>query len=346
MTLVNLMHRSDEITGTYGHLQQPMDLVASSMADVRRLIRNEILLDDPLLRPLSDHICGYEGKMLRPLLLLVAGRAVGQVGERHIDLAAIVEMIHQATLIHDDVLDQADLRRKSPTASYLWGNEASVLLGDFVLSKAFNLCNRVNDQTASSAVSETAGMICRGELRQCLKRGSWEIAEEEYFEVIEAKTASLYQLSCYLGAYLSGGDDGVTGALSQYGRDIGCAFQIVDDLLDLLGQEDVAGKTLGTDLTQAKPTLPIIHCLETADAKTASKLRDLLHVCTSQGQDSRCDTTDQICELLAFTASVEYARDRARQLVAAAKVHLDIIPETAARDSLYAIADFVVERSW
>lgn len=320
-------------------------IISDPLDQVRRLLAEQIALPDPELQELADHIRRYQGKMLRPVLLLLSGQAVGRIGPEHINLATVVELLHQATLVHDDVLDGAQLRRKLPTVSRLWGNETSVLLGDYLLSQAFNLCNATGDLAASKEISSTAGGICRGELLQCLRRQEWQIGETEYLRIIDLKTASLYRLCCHLGGHLAEASEKQLDALAEYGRLLGCAFQIADDLIDLLGEEELAGKSLGSDLAQGKPTLPIIHCIQQADHQMNVRLLELLGSCAKAQTDLDRSQIDEILTLLQQTGSIEYTRTKALELADRAKDQLDLLPAGQARDAMSAVADFVVERS-
>ena len=203
----------------------------------------------------------------------------------------------------------------------------------------------VSKVTAARSISQTAGEICRGELLQCLKRREWDMSEDVYLDIIAQKTACLYRLCCHLGGYLSGADDDQLDALAAYGQAIGLAFQIVDDVLDLWGCEDLAGKTLGSDLTQAKPTLPIIYCLEHACDSTKSQLLKRLNACADKDTGPDNQAFHEIRALLDEADSLEYTRKKARQLATDAKRHLDRLPHGGARDAMAMIADFVVERS-
>src|SRR5205807_2219056 len=194
---------------------------------------------------------------LRPALLLLTARACGRVSAAHHILGAVVEMIHTATLVHDDVLDNASVRRHVATVNAGWGNQASILLGDYLFTHAFHLCSSV-DARACRLIGEATNRLCAGELHQVTERGNLDLSEDDYFAIIDAKTAELTSCCCRLGALYGGMDEEVVESLATFGRSLGMAFQIADDLLDLVGEERSAGKSLGTDLEQQKLTLPII----------------------------------------------------------------------------------------
>src|SRR4051794_17090146 len=203
------------------------------------------------LAPLVQHLRHYRGKRLRPALLLLAAKACGKICTAHHTLAAAVEMIHTATLVHDDVLDEADVRRHVPTVNARWGNTVSILLGDMLFTHAFHLTSTV-DGRACGIIGEATNRVCAGELRQACERGNLSLTESDYFAIIGGKTAALTECCGRLGALYAGAPDVVAERLARYGRDLGLAFQIADDLLDLVGDEAAAGKTLGTDLAQQK----------------------------------------------------------------------------------------------
>lgn len=344
LSVLCMCRRNDPTVAT-DSLAEICAAVSKPLAAVEAQLRRHTRLEHPDLTELSSHVDRYHGKMLRPMLLLLAGDAVGTLGARHINLATVVELVHLATLVHDDVLDNGEVRRNMPTVRRLWGNEASVLLGDHLLAEAFDLCNRTGDLEASCAISQVAKEVCQGELVQCLRRGDWTMQQQDYMEIIELKTAKLYHLCCYLGGHLSGGSEDETEALSQYGRLLGCAFQITDDLLDILGHENLTGKTLGSDLSQAKATLPVIHCLQNGDADTKERLSRLL-VRRDESAARPVDVhVDEVCSVLDHSGSLEYARNEARSFADRAKRCLEILPACAARDAMALLADFVVDRS-
>src|SRR5262249_25288331 len=207
------------------------------------------------------HLQHYRGKRLRPALLLLTARACGRVTPAHHTLAAVAEMIHTATLVHDDVLDDAALRRHVQTVNAGWGNQTSILLGDYLFTHAFHLSSTIGDARACELIGEATNRVCEGELHQVCERGNLDLTEAEYLDIIDGKTAELTSCCCRLGALYSGATTGVVEQLSRYGRWLGVAFQIADDLLDLVGEERTTGKSLGTDLDQQKLTLPLIYLL-------------------------------------------------------------------------------------
>jgi octaprenyl-diphosphate synthase len=248
-------------------LEQLADVYAPIAADLRRvdrMLRDELRADLPCVDELCAHVERFRGKMLRPAVLMMCGQAAGRVGPEHHTLAAVVEMVHLATLVHDDVLDDADLRRNLPAVNRRWGTESAVLLGDYLFSHAFHLCSSLESQFASQRIGATARRLCEGELLQIAHRGRFDLDEATYFEIIARKTASLTETSAVLGARYAGADDAAVDQLARYGRSLGMAFQIADDLLDLTGETRELGKPVGRDVDQGEVTLPVIRHLQTA----------------------------------------------------------------------------------
>ncbi len=338
---MRFMNRQDlELTITHTSnltLEDIYQPVADDLAVVKRLFLAEMKDDEPLVAQLCKYISQYHGKMLRPGLLVLSGALMGQLNDAHRQLAAVIEMLHVATLVHDDILDNAKLRRKSATVRELWGDQASLLLGDLILARAFDLCNRAGNLHCSKLISQAANTICRGELLQCRLRGQWQISQEQYLQIIEQKTACLYQLCCHLGAHLSGANRIQTEHLAQYGRHLGMAFQIIDDLLDIAGKENTLGKTLGKDLQQAKSTLPIIHFLAQAEPQSKDRFWKLLNQQDGQNHSA-------IIQLLEDTGSLDYSSQQAQQFVDRAVACLSNLPDNACRKSLEQIAHFILDR--
>lgn len=246
-----------------------------------------------------EHVASATGKMVRPGLVLLCGKCCGGMGESLVQTAAVIEMIHIATLLHDDVIDHADSRRNVETANSIWGNESAVLLGDFVLSKAFAMSSRLEDRRVSQLIADTAIQICTGELEQNAQRDNWRLTECEYFEIIRAKTASLFGSSCQVGALAAGADKKTVKGFYDFGISLGMAFQVADDLIDIIGKEKGEGKTLGRDIAERKPTLPMIHLIGTLKGIEGDKLVDEL----SAGQ-----IPDNYQQMLMDSGSLEYSR--------------------------------------
>jgi octaprenyl-diphosphate synthase len=252
-------------------------------------------------------------------------------------LGAVVEMVHTATLVHDDVLDEAGLRRHVPTVNSGWGNKASILLGDYLFTHAFHLSSTTGDARACELIGEATNRVCAGELYQTLERGNLELTEEEYFDIIDGKTAALTACCCHLGALYADAEPEVIAGMTRYGRLLGTAFQIADDLLDLLGLEPTAGKTLGTDLEQQKLTLPLIHMLARVPADEAARLRRLL-------RDGGPRRREGIALALQATNAAGYARRRAEEFAAQARGELNCLPPSESKATLVALTQWAVRR--
>jgi len=316
------------------------DTIRPQLDAVERLFHEELSSDLKTVNALVKHVSRFRGKMLRPCLVLMSGKAcspAGKLTDAHVVVATVVEMVHMATLVHDDVLDEAELRRKGATINHLRGNEAAVLLGDYLISHSYHLCSSLDSQLASRLIGRTTNRVCEGELLQLDNRGNLDLDEETYYQIIERKTASLCATCCYLGAKFAGADDAQVEAMETYGLSIGMAFQIQDDILDLVGDVRAVGKTLGIDAEKGKLTLPLIHFLRSAPPEHRALLRSLL-----SGPDA--DRAEKIRNLILPSKSLDYARDRARQLVDRARGALLALPESNTRRALDLMAEFVVAR--
>jgi len=323
------------------------ELLADSMVRVRGIFDAQLRSDLPPVSRLCRHVEQYRGKMLRPTLVVVAGLAaharVGSsprldllVTQEHLAIGAVCEMVHMATLVHDDVLDDADTRRRGQTVNRLYGNEAAVILGDYLIASAYHLCSRLAGPRAALAVGRASTVMCSGELLQLHHRNDYSIDEPTYFEIVERKTAELIATAAHLGAAQSGAEPDVCERLGDYGRHLGVAFQIQDDLLDLLGNESVVGKSVGKDLEKGKMTLPIIHHLANADpGQRARTLVSLGHG----------DDVEVVRAALDSTGSVVYARSAVERLVAQAKQAIDNLPDSAAKVMLVTMADAMAGRT-
>lgn len=311
--------------------------IAAELEQSRRVLADELISDQGWISDLCAHVVQFQGKMLRPAVLLLAGRACGELKPAHATLAAVVELVHLATLVHDDVLDEADIRRRAATVNRLWGNSRAVLMGDFIYSHAFHLCSSLDSQFAARLVGATAVTVCEGEMMQVANRGNYDLAEDVYLDIITRKTAVLVEAACQLGAWASGADEATTARLRLYGRSIGLAFQIVDDVLDLVGEEAEVGKSLGRDVCEGELTLPLIHHLRSASpARRATLLGQLRGDAANRGA--------LVVAQLRASDSIAYAEAVATEHIAAARQALDGLPHSAARDSLAILAEFVLDR--
>jgi octaprenyl-diphosphate synthase len=313
-------------------------LIGSDLSEMEVVFQRELRSEHPYVSDVLTHLNTYRGKRLRPMLLLLTAQAVGEVGVEHHVLAAVVEMIHTATLVHDDVLDEASTRRHVATVNSRWNNETSVLLGDYLFTHAFHLAASLDSALACRLIGRATNLVCEGELAQIHERGNSNLTEEQYFQIIEGKTAELCAVSCYLGAHFTGASEAVVQAMETYGRNLGIAFQIADDLLDVCGTEKETGKTLGSDLEKQKLTLPLIRLLAQSSEEEQVRIRELLaHPSTTSRQE--------INRLLRSTDALDYARRRAFDYVAGARASLSYLTDSPAKQVLETMTEFIVERS-
>jgi octaprenyl-diphosphate synthase len=322
-------------------VRPPFDLhapIARDLEEMERVFARALESPRPGVAPLLEHLAHYRGKRLRPTLLLLTARACGPVRPAHHVLAAVVEMIHTATLVHDDVLDGAAVRRHVATINAGWGNEASVLLGDYLFTHAFHLSSTLDDVRACRLIGEATNRVCAGELQQVCERGNLALTEEDYFAIIDAKTAELTACCCRLGALFAGAAADVVEALARYGRHLGVAFQIADDLLDLVGEERATGKSLGTDVAQQKLTLPLIRLLARGPSETAGRIR---HILRSADNHKR----EVLYPYLLESGALGYSRRRAEDYAAMARAELACLRPSEYRALLESLPERVVNRS-
>jgi octaprenyl-diphosphate synthase len=312
--------------------------IAADLDEVERVLSRTLKSRYSQVTPVVEHVRLYRGKRLRPVLLLLSARASGRFSPAHPVLGAVVEMIHTATLVHDDILDGATVRRHVPTVNARWDNQTSVLLGDYLFTHAFHLASTLDDVRACRMIGLATNRVCEGELCQGLASGDLSLSEEAYFDLIDGKTAELIACACQLGAIYAGASEAASSALSRFGRGVGQAFQIADDLLDLLGEEETAGKSLGTDLEQLKMTLPLIHLLNQTGPATTGKAKELIR---TPGPKRHAE----LRVLLEEAGSVQYARTKAEDLAARARRELLSLPSSPYRSLLETMADKVVHRN-
>jgi len=311
--------------------------IAADLAEVERVFARKLAHHRGHVSRLVAHVEHYRGKRLRPTLLLLAARACGSVTLAHHVLGAVVEMIHSATLVHDDVLDDATMRRHVRTVNAAWGNQASILLGDMLFSHAFHLASEV-DAKACEIIGRSTNRVCEGELHQVSHRGDLGLSEDDYFDIIDGKTAELTSCCCRLGAMYSGASAETIESLARYGRALGVAFQIADDLLDLVGEERTTGKSLGTDLDQRKLTLPLIRLLDRAGGDVRTHIRQILNSPENHKREA-------LAPYLAETEALSYARRRAEEFAEQARSELACLPPSPCRDILESLTVQVVHRS-
>lgn len=289
------------------------------------------------VKELLDHVGRFSGKRLRPALTLTAGRMFGELLPAHFTVGAIVELIHTATLVHDDILDESGMRRRVETINRRVGNETAVLLGDYIFATCFKEAASLEDRFASRYLAEVVGIVCRGEILQIHHRHDVELSEKTYFRIIEDKTAALYAAALRCGAALGSAPAAQSAALQNFGTKMGTAFQIVDDILDLTGDESAVGKSLGTDLEKAKMTLPLLRLRDRATESDRRKVRAA--ILSSDPQERR-----SVLALLEEYAAVASARETAEALVADAQRELEALPPSAERKLLKGAAEYVLTR--
>ncbi len=312
-------------------------LAAADMAAIDALIRGRLASDVVLINRIAEHIVSAGGKRLRPMLVALAGRATGEVGAAHHQLAAIVEFIHTSTLLHDDVVDESDLRRGRSTANALWGNAPSVLVGDFLYSRSFQLMVELDRMPVMRILADTTNRIAEGEVLQLLHVHNPDPDEAAYLRVIERKTAVLFAAGCRLGALASDAGEITQRKLYDYGMALGYAFQIADDVLDYTADADALGKNLGDDLAEGKATLPLIHAIRHSDATVAARLRDIV-------REGDATAMPEVLAAIHATGGLEYSRQRAFEYAHAATNALDGLPENEATAALHGLARYAVER--
>lgn len=312
--------------------------VRAELSRVEEVLAEELAVHAPRVRELLEHVTSYRGKRMRPALALLTAKCLGRLGEGHIFLATIVELIHTATLVHDDILDEAQMRRGIPTVSAKWGTEISVLLGDYLFSRAFSVLARFDGAACLGQLTRTTNMMCEGELVQLRSRYDLDLDESLYLHIAELKTAALCGVSARLGARLAGAPAEVEESFYQFGLKLGTAFQITDDCLDITGTENVVGKSLGTDLTQGKLTLPAIRLLQRLSPSERAEVAQMVQQGFPAPQRARFQ------ELARKHASVESSLETARQLLLEGRAHLRNVPESAAKRSLYCLCDYILAR--
>ncbi|MAT80113.1 MAG: polyprenyl synthetase [Phycisphaerae bacterium] len=315
-------------------------LLIDQLDAVCKVFERHLESDDDGVNDLCSHIERYRGKMLRPSLVILSSLAVSgsdssdDLNERHQIVAAVVEMIHMATLVHDDILDESEVRRGGATINSLNGNEVAVMLGDYLISKAFHLCSTMGDPSINLALGEVTNTLCEGEVIQLQKRHDLDIDESVYLDVVGRKTGSLIGACCHMGAVLGNGNEEHCSALKMFGEEMGIAFQITDDVLDLFGETAVTGKTVGRDLDLGKMTLPLIRLRNSLDSIDREQFDLVVHSRDREGLQKFLDTSS------ALDSTMQTARD----IVVRAKSRLSILPEGPALELLLDLSDRVLIR--
>ncbi|MFW5824633.1 MAG: octaprenyl diphosphate synthase [Marinobacter sp.] len=317
--------------------QRIYDTVADDFSRVNDLIIKRLSSDVPLVEKIAQYIIESGGKRLRPLLVLLSSRALGYQRDDHLKLAAVIEFLHTATLLHDDVVDTSDMRRGRSTANARWGNAPSVLVGDFLYARAFEMMVELGSLPIMEVLSHATAVIAEGEVLQLMNVKNPDVTEEQYMEVIHNKTAMLFEAASHTGALLAGAGPEQEQALKDYGRHLGLAFQLVDDALDYSGDADAMGKNVGDDLAEGKATLPLIHAM----ARAGDDSRQLIRNAIRKGG---LDELPRILTMVNDTGALEYTMAKAREQAALAKACVARLPATGHTTALDLLADLAVER--
>jgi octaprenyl-diphosphate synthase len=311
-----------------------LDLINPHLYTVEERIRAQARTFDPAVEGYVSYVCDKGGKRLRPALALLAAGATGKITSSHVDLAVIVELIHVATLVHDDIMDGAELRRDQPTANAKWGNSISVLLGDCLFAHALRLATSFSNNEICRRIADAAAEVCSGEIIQTQRRYDLKLNTTDYYRIIEMKTAALFSVACELSAFISEAGPVVIGALKTFGSKVGTAYQIYDDCLDLAGTEEETGKTLGTDIQKGKFTLPVLLMLQSQGSDAAALRKMLLD---EESIDER-----QFAELLAKSGSIAAAAQVSRRMLSEARASLEVIPVNRYVSGLQSISDHLI----
>ncbi|MGM0564648.1 MAG: octaprenyl diphosphate synthase [Pseudomonadota bacterium] len=319
-------------------IEKAQDLIGAEMTAVNELIIERLQSDVALINQLGHYIINSGGKRLRPQLAVLAARAAGYEGSDHLQIAAIIEFIHTATLLHDDVVDASELRRGRDTANAVFGNEAAVLVGDFLYSRSFEMMVELDSMRIMSILARATNVIAEGEVMQLLNIHDADTSEDRYLEVIHSKTAKLFEAATRIGAVLNGLDEEREQAMADYGMHLGTAFQLIDDVLDYSAETDETGKNIGDDLAEGKPTLPLIHAMREGTAEQAALVRQAI-------ETGGLDALDGVVAAIESTGALEFTRRAAQREADAAVEAIGVLPPSKYRDALVALAQFSVDRA-
>jgi octaprenyl-diphosphate synthase len=317
--------------------QRIYDTVADDFSRVNDLIIKRLASDVPLVEKIAQYIIESGGKRLRPLLVLLSSQAVGYKGNDHLKLAAVIEFLHTATLLHDDVVDTSDLRRGRSTANARWGNAPSVLVGDFLYARAFEMMVELQNLRIMDVLSHATAVIAEGEVLQLMNVKNPDVSEDKYMEVIHNKTAMLFEAASHTGALLAGADTDQEQALRDYGKHLGLAFQLVDDLLDYQGNADEMGKNVGDDLAEGKPTLPLIYAMNKGTADEKQLIRQAI-------RKGGLDDLPAILDIVQRSGALEYTMDQAKAQAQSALDCLEHLPDSDHRNALALLTEVAVAR--
>ncbi|MCT8124877.1 octaprenyl diphosphate synthase [Alishewanella sp. BS5-314] len=320
-------------------LDEIQRLAAADMTAVNQQIFSQLSSDVALINQLGIYIVNSGGKRLRPLLAVLAARALGYQGQQHISVAAIVEFIHTSTLLHDDVVDESTMRRGKETANALFGNQASVLVGDFLYSRSFQMMVSLNSMRVMQVLADATNIIAEGEVLQLMNVNDPDTTEQSYMQVIYCKTAKLFEAATQLAAVISNQPAAIEQAMQAYGMHLGTAFQLIDDVLDYQADAAELGKNIGDDLAEGKPTLPLLHALKMGNERQQQLIREAI----TEGNGMQ--HFSEIMTALEQTGAFDYTRNKAEQEAKAAQLALQPLPDSPYKQALLALADIAVSRS-
>lgn len=312
--------------------------IASDMEAVNRVIRERLYSEVALVNQIAEYIISAGGKRIRPVLVLLLANAYGYKGTAHHELAAVVEFIHTATLLHDDVVDESSMRRGRQTANAMFGNAASVLVGDFLYSRSFQMMVSLDNMRVMQILSDATNVIAEGEVLQLLNMHDPDVTHESYLKVIRSKTAKLFEAAAQLGALVAGANDAQIEAAGEYGRSLGTAFQLIDDVLDYAGDAAEIGKNVGDDLREGKPTLPLIYLMEHGTPEQ----RELVRSCIENGDEQHFDA---VLSAVTSSGALDYTRREAELAAKRAAAAIADLPETEFKQSLLQLCSFAVDRN-
>lgn len=321
-------------------IEQISNLAQADMQAVDQAILAQLNSDVVLINQLGHYIISGGGKRIRPLIAVLTANAVGYKGQEHITCAAFVEFIHTATLLHDDVVDESDMRRGRETANARFGNAASVLVGDFIYTRAFQMMASLRSLDVLQVMSDATNVIAEGEVQQLMNVNDPDTTEANYMQVIYSKTARLFEAASQCSAIVSGADQATVIAMRDYGRYLGTAFQLVDDILDYSANAEQLGKNIGDDLAEGKPTLPLLHAMRSGNSQQAALIREAIE------QGGKREALDEILAIMAEHKSLDYTMERAKQEAQKAVDALAILPESEYKQALISLAYLSVDRSY
>ncbi len=327
----------NKINNKSNHFASIQELVAPDMEMVKKVLADSLNSEVSLIREVSSHLIDSGGKRMRPMLTILAARAFGYNGDACFKVAAIVEFIHTATLLHDDVVDSSTMRRGSETANQKWGNEISVLVGDYVYSKTFALITEVDIPGVMKVLSGTTSVMAEGEVKQLMNRGNYEIDESVYMDIITAKTAKLFEVAAIVGALSAGADEEYQKCLASFGLNLGLAFQLVDDVLDYCGDDSVIGKNIGDDLAEGKPTLPLIYAMQKGSVEQSAVIKNAI-------KQGGVEHLNSVLDAVNKTGALDYVKSVAWNYTKKAQDAIKSLPDSEYKLALHNLASVAVDR--